>query len=106
MSLKGMQTIILAGFSFFAWAALPSYVAADELRFVNEHWPPYIIATTDNEVKGIDVEILRNLAQRLNLDLTIGICPWARCLKAIEDGEALTCCQCVLSITHAKSVVS
>lgn len=69
-------------------ATLPAPSLGEDLRFVNEHWPPYIIVSSEDKMEGIDVDILQHLADRLSLNLTTKICPWVRCLKAIEDGHA------------------
>jgi polar amino acid transport system substrate-binding protein len=40
------------------------------------------------EPSGIDVDIVRELARRTHMDVTIIRCPWLRCLKLMETGEA------------------
>lgn len=60
------------------------------LSFASDHWPPWFIVDEASEppnIGGIDIEILREVANRLNLKLKIGSCPWKRCLRMMETGE-------------------
>ncbi len=59
-----------------------------DLHFVNEHWPPYIIVDAAGHVGGIDLEILREIAKQLKVELKISVCDWVYCLKMIENGRA------------------
>lgn len=59
-----------------------------ELFMQNEHWPPYTIFHADGSVTGVDIEILREMARRLDVDLKIVEAPWVRCLVDMEKGSA------------------
>ncbi|MBF0572474.1 MAG: transporter substrate-binding domain-containing protein [Desulfamplus sp.] len=42
----------------------------------------------DKTITGVDVEIIKIIAQRMNMRLKIQRCPWKRCLVLMESGEA------------------
>ncbi|MBF0377184.1 MAG: transporter substrate-binding domain-containing protein [Desulfamplus sp.] len=42
----------------------------------------------DRAITGVDVEIIRVIAQRMNMRLKIQRCPWKRCLALMESGES------------------
>lgn len=62
-------------------------VSAKDLHYVNEHWPPYIILEDDKKSRGIDIEILTEITNRLDLNVKIEKCDWFYCLKMIENGR-------------------
>jgi polar amino acid transport system substrate-binding protein len=70
--------------TFFA----PRISQGQELTFAVTHWPPYSICEQDTPCSGIDVEIVKEIAKRLNTQLKIEKCPWKRCLYIMEKGEA------------------
>lgn len=80
------NTIFLI-FIFLFLVSLPS-LSAKELHFVNEHWPPYIIMDGANKARGIDVEIITEIANRLGASLEITNCDWLYCLRMIKNGRA------------------
>ena len=49
-------------------------------------WEPFAIEDEDGTRHGIDVSLLREIANRLGLELHLHECPWRRCLKTLEDG--------------------
>jgi polar amino acid transport system substrate-binding protein len=78
-------TLILVMFSavFFFLAS------AEPLIWVTDDTPgdPYIIGGGTNfntDLPGIEIEIYREVAKQLNLDITFKRMPWKRCLKLIE----------------------
>ncbi|MCE2595723.1 transporter substrate-binding domain-containing protein [Motilimonas cestriensis] len=56
-----------------------------ELVYAVTHFPPWV-SIQDSEYSGIDVELVKELAQRLGLTLTFYQCPWQRCLNMMEWG--------------------
>lgn len=52
--------------------------------------PPYMIGAGDenSEMSGIDVEIVQEIARRMNLKVEYIKCTWARCLELMKTGEA------------------
>lgn len=61
--------------------------AAEPLHLVTLNWPPYEYAE-DGEVKGIAVEIVREIFDRLDTPIEIQLNPWARSLKMVRRGRA------------------
>ncbi len=68
----------------------PCLAEMNEITVVTETWPPFRIAdeTSDCEYSGIDVDLLKDIAERLNVTFTIRRLPWARCLVFMETGQA------------------
>ncbi len=81
-------TIILAMFGL----CFLSLASAEPLIWVTDDTPgdPYIIGggTTFNaDLPGIEIEIYREVAKQLNLDIKFKRMPWKRCLKLIEYNQ-------------------
>lgn len=49
--------------------------------------PPWVIQT-DTGIEGVDLHIIRKMAEDLDFSYTLIPCPWARCLKIMELGQA------------------
>ena len=64
---------------------LSPVAGAEQVRFALNHWPPYGLAENGQEA-GIDVDVAREIARRLNLELVIRKCPFKRCLTEMELG--------------------
>lgn len=80
-------TLILVMFMFST--GFFSLASAQHLTWVTDDTPgdPYIIGGGNNFNKGlpgIEIEIYREVAKQLNLDITFKRMPWKRCLKLIE----------------------
>ena len=75
--------IMIAGF-----LCLTPPVQSREIRFVNINWPPFIIVSNQGQLSGIDVDILREAAHRLGVDLKTDTCNWRNCLKMMAAGRA------------------
>jgi polar amino acid transport system substrate-binding protein len=53
-----------------------------------EPWAPYQVPRDDGDgPKGLDIELIRHVAERADCRVTFERTPWARLLKAIERGE-------------------
>ncbi len=60
----------------------------EELKLSIYHYPPFVIdAEKDNQISGIDVDIVKEIARRMNLEAAFYKCPWIRCLKSMEEGS-------------------
>ncbi len=62
-----------------------------KINVVVEHWPPWEVAIDEhkkNVTKGIAIEILKDLFQRLDIDITLKTAPWKRALAMIKEGKA------------------
>ncbi|WP_413702016.1 substrate-binding periplasmic protein [Psychromonas sp. KJ10-10] len=65
---------------------LPLSSFATSLTSANSHWPPWRVIETDGSLSGIDIDILKGLTARLNVDLETKGCGWNRCLKYMQVG--------------------
>jgi len=77
-------------FSLFVLHASVSY-AEDMIRHAVFPAPPFMIYEAERaqqEISGIDVDIVRELAKRLNLKVEYIECPWQRCLELMKSGDA------------------
>jgi polar amino acid transport system substrate-binding protein len=61
---------------------------AEQLTITNSHWPPWRVLENDGSLNGIDIDILKGLSTRLDLQLITKGCGWKRCLKSMELGES------------------
>ncbi|MGF1755496.1 transporter substrate-binding domain-containing protein [Vibrio makurazakiensis] len=64
-------------------------MAQQELLVVrgDGNWAPYEM-TIDGKLTGFHVETIREVAEVMNLKLTIKTVPWVRALKMVKQGEA------------------
>lgn len=63
---------------------------AQDLRMAVSHWPPWTInesTASPGDISGVDVEIVRAIAELMDLSVTLIPCPWKRCLLMMEQGE-------------------
>ena len=67
---------------------LVSPIRADQLNSANAHWPPWRVVEDDGSLTGIEIDILKGLSTRLDLQLVNKGCGWKRCLKHMEVGES------------------
>lgn len=59
----------------------------EDLKLSIYHYPPFVIAAEkDDQISGIDVDVVREIAGRMNLGVAFYRCPWVRCLKSMEGG--------------------
>lgn len=83
---------LIGGFILLANSAAATQTTATQprdretLRIAAHSFPPWIIAEGTAPLRGIDVLIVEQLAQELGLKVEILRCPFARCLKMLEDG--------------------
>ena len=68
------------------------YTLGEKLVYAVSDFPPWTIWSDDlvgsGGVKGIDVDIVNALAEKLGLTVEVVRCPWIRCLTLLENGEA------------------
>jgi polar amino acid transport system substrate-binding protein len=86
-----MKSFISSGFLLLFLTSLPIFAISAEIRYAVFPAPPYMInADPENagEIRGIDVDIVKEIAKRMNLDIKYIKCPWARCLQLMESGQA------------------
>lgn len=85
MLLNRVKTITVLIISFLL---LTSTSREEILYMQTEHWPPYVIFDKDEEVSGLDIDILKEVSRRLNVKLKVVEIPWARALVDMEKGSA------------------
>ncbi len=62
-------------------------IFASPIKIVTSPWPPY--EYNDNgQLKGTDVDIIREAFSRMGIPAKIEMYPWSRCLKMVQNGEA------------------
>lgn len=68
----------------------PTLAKGEKIRYAIFPAPPYMIGADEQgkEISGVDVEIAREIAKQLNLELEFVKCPWARCLELMKAGDA------------------
>lgn len=67
-------------------AVSPSFLWGEEIVAAMSNWPPRKIIE-GKEVTGIDADILREVAKRMNMKIKFKKCPWKRCQILIKGGE-------------------
>lgn len=79
---------IFSSFQFFLLSVVPLSVLAQPLVFVSEEFPPFeYFDEATAEAKGIDVDILKEIAKRLDLEIQIKFMPWARAMNDAKNGQ-------------------
>jgi polar amino acid transport system substrate-binding protein len=58
-----------------------------KLTVAFEHWPPMKIVE-GGSFGGIDAAILREIANRLDIEFEFEMCSWSRCIELIRSGHA------------------
>ncbi|MEH6346988.1 MAG: transporter substrate-binding domain-containing protein [Bermanella sp.] len=65
---------------------LSSMLWGDEITVAMSHFPPRKIVV-EEKVSGIDADILREVARRMDMDIKFVSCPWLRCQRLVMDGK-------------------
>ncbi|USD67331.1 transporter substrate-binding domain-containing protein [Vibrio sp. SCSIO 43136] len=78
-----MRKIIL--FFIFIFSGLVS--AQEPLTFYVVHYPPYMIVNSDNEISGMDVEVVAAAFQESGQEVKFDVLPWKRVMKLMQVGE-------------------
>lgn len=76
---------------FAFWAALltSSHTTAQNTEKVvlgTLHYPPYIIKQPNGEINGFDIEVVREIFARMDVELKIDLYPWKRAIKNAING--------------------
>lgn len=58
------------------------------LQIAIDHFPPYSYVDKPGEIRGFDKDYVERLAGKLGVRLDYYACPFARCLKLLENGQA------------------
>jgi polar amino acid transport system substrate-binding protein len=67
--------------------AVEDYSNSHKIYLVTEEYPPYGYLE-NKEIKGIAVDVVKELCKRQNIELKLELLPWTRALKMTELGEA------------------
>ncbi len=60
---------------------------ASPIKIVTSPWEPYEY-NENGQLKGTDVEIVKEAFNRMGVAVKIEMYPWSRCLKMVKSGEA------------------
>lgn len=79
-----LRNVLCIGLLFIG---LETYASA-RLVVVGPPSPPYWYLDQDNQIQGVDAEVLNTILSALNLTYTMHICPLKRCMSMLNDGKA------------------
>ena len=65
----------------------PTLASEESIVFVAEEYPPYGF-TENGQAKGIDVDIIRAVCERLGIEPVFEFMPWARAMFETKNGRA------------------
>jgi polar amino acid transport system substrate-binding protein len=85
------RRIYPAAWAVLVWLiALPALADQNVLRYAIFPAPPFMIGAADERapVSGIDVEIVGEIARRMDCRVQYIRAPWVRCLNLMETGRA------------------
>jgi len=82
---RSMMFLLAVCFVFLAPLARAEETSRHTLRFPVTDWQPFTIGK-EAPFGGIDVDIAREVAKRLNFNLDLRACPFRRCLRLAEMG--------------------
>lgn len=87
-NLKSTTPIVFALLlALIIFCALPAAAGQDVLHVSFTRFPPWKIELEDGGYGGIDIELLKLVADRMDLELDIETYPWKRGLRMLETGE-------------------
>jgi len=89
--LKNRKSLLIGCCTLFILLVFSPNACGRELVLLVEHFPPWTVVTPEG-IGGINVEIVEEIASRLNIEVTCLECPWKRCLKMMQTGagDAMT----------------
>lgn len=81
------RALVAVGLIVAAAAVSPSRAGADcVLRVAWEPYAPYTFRDESGEISGIDIEVIKAVAEGIGCELTYRELPWARILLEVENG--------------------
>lgn len=78
-----LRSLIVAGVGYLASVTLSH---AEPIRIAVDNWPPFQYETESGFV-GIDIELAKEIAERMAAELQVLKKPWGRSLKSMETGQ-------------------
>lgn len=88
--IKLLQTFFLTSFiTPIAFAEDCTLPTKETLKLCSTaDWPPYEYTdNTTKQIKGSSVNMIKNIADKLNFDVNISSLPWERCLQMNKQGD-------------------
>lgn len=82
-----LENILPVIVAFLLGLLIPTQLFASSLISANSHWSPWRVSEQDGSMSGIDIDVLKGLSARLELELITKGCGWMRCLKYMQVGE-------------------
>jgi polar amino acid transport system substrate-binding protein len=61
---------------------------ARDLRVIAESFPTIAEAGSDGVLKGVGIDVIRLIAERLHQPITVSVIPWGRSLQQMQHGDA------------------
>ncbi|MGE0087192.1 MAG: substrate-binding periplasmic protein [Desulfococcaceae bacterium] len=83
--MKGKKSAVLIFMMVFL---LPLCAAAKQLIFVTGGMSPPLVFEDNNELKGMDVDVIAEFCRQNAVEPKFEVFPWKRSLKNIEEGSA------------------
>ncbi len=71
----------------YASASLADQDEIPEAKVATDYWPPFRIKQKDHELIGIDIDMIKLIGERLEVNFIIKRIPWPRCLLYMKSGE-------------------
>lgn len=65
---------------------VPLLTTAKVIKLGVDQWPPYSVVS-DDFIGGIDIDVVKYIANQIDHEIEIILCPWKRCLRMIEKGD-------------------
>lgn len=85
------QRITLTAFFLLLCAPLLHAQETPVLTCYSTAFEPFVIEHANGEISGIDVEVIREIAQRTGLNISIGLKPWLRLEQEFREGNKVAC---------------
>ena len=79
-----LQTYRLIG-SFWLWCFFTQGAVSKTVTGITEPWPPWMDSSLENN--GFLPEVLDHALKKVNHKLEFSFCPWARCIKSMQEGK-------------------
>ncbi len=93
------RNYFIIGIIFLFVLISKSALSGNSLIFLgDDDFPPYSYQE-NGKLVGIDVEIIEEMAKRLNIDITIKLVPWKRLIKMTQSGQ----CDGSFSLFHTEN---
>ena len=92
----------LATICLLLFAPLLRAQQAPALTCYSTAFEPFVIVHANGEVGGIDVDVIREIAVRTGLNITISLKPWLRLEQDFREGKQDIACGFAYSLTDAR----